>query len=303
MRTQGVKSVKAQILAVQRMQDYIEAHLEQEITLSHLAKESLYSPWYSRRLFQTYTGSTPAVYIRRLRLSKSARRLKNERCRVIDAALDLGFGSVDGYQRAFYKEFGCNPGEYAKHPVPITLFLPYGVKFRALRKDVLDMEKLQSVFIQVLQKPDRKVIVKRGIQAEDYFAYCEEVGCDIWGLLSSMDSLCGEPVCLWLPDAYKTPGTSTYVQGVEAAADYEGPVPEGFDVIRLPAADYLMFQGEPFREEDYCQAISAVRQAMDRYDPTVIGRVWDPSSPRIQLEPRGERGYIELRAVTAKQDR
>lgn len=45
------------------------------------------------------------------------------------------------------------------------------------------------------------------------------------------------------------PRTSTYVQGVEAAADYEGPVPEGFDVIRLPAADYLMFQGEPFREE------------------------------------------------------
>lgn len=279
------------------MQDYIEAHLEQEITLSHLAKESLYSPWYSRRLFQTYTGSTPAEYIRRLRLSKSARRLKNERCRVIDAALDLGFGSVDGYQRAFYKEFGCNPGEYAKHPVPITLFLPYGVKFRALRKDVLDMEKLQSVFIQVLQKPDRKVIVKRGIQAEDYFAYCEEVGCDIWGLLSSMDSLCGEPVCLWLPKADRKPNTSVYVQGVEVEADFDGVVPDGFDVISLPASEYLMFQGEPFREEDYSEAILALRYAMDRYDPTVIGYEWNDESPRIQLEPRGERGYIELRAV------
>lgn len=279
------------------MQDYIEAHLEQEITLSHLAKESLYSPWYSRRLFQTYTGSTPAEYIRRLRLSKSARRLKNERCRVIDAALDLGFGSVDGYQRAFYKEFGCNPGEYAKHPVPITLFLPYGVKFRALRKDVLDMEKLQSVFIQVLQKPDRKVIVKRGIQAEDYFAYCEEVGCDIWGLLSSMDSLCGEPVCLCLPKADRKPNTSVYVQGVEVEADFDGVVPDGFDVISLPASEYLMFQGEPFREEDYSEAILALRYAMDRYDPTVIGYEWNDESPRIQLEPRGERGYIELRAV------
>ena len=289
--------MKAQILAVQRMQDYIEAHLEQEITLSHLAKESLYSPWYSRRLFQTYTGSTPAEYIRRLRLSKSARRLKNERCRVIDAALDLGFGSVDGYQRAFYKEFGCNPGEYAKHPVPITLFLPYGVKFRALRKDVLDMEKLQSVFIQVLQKPDRKVVVKRGIQAEDYFAYCEEVGCDIWGLLSSMDSLCGEPVCLWLPKADRKPNTSVYVQGVEVEADFDGVVPDGFDVISLPASEYLMFQGEPFREEDYSEAILALRYAMDRYDPTVIGYEWNDESPRIQLEPRGERGYIELRAV------
>lgn len=294
---QEVRSVKEQVLAVQRMQDYIEDHLEQEISLSDLAKESLFSPWHSYRLFQAYTGLTPTEYIRRLRLSKSALRLKREDCRVIDVAYDLGFGSVDGYQRAFRREFGCNPGEYTKNPVPVTLFIPYGVKFRELRKEVSDMENLQSVFVQVMQKPERKVIIKRGIKAEDYFPYCEEVGCDVWGLLSSMDSLCGEPVCLWLPKAYKKPYTSTYVQGVEVAADYNGKLPEGFDVITLPAAEYLMFQGEPFQEEDYCEAIAAVQQAMNRYDPSVIGYTWDEANPRIQLEPRGERGYIELRAV------
>ena len=245
-----------QILAVQRMQEYIETHMDEAITTADLARVSRFSPWHSYRLFHQHTGLTPADYIRRLRLSQSALRLKRENCRVIDVAYDLGFGSVDGYQRAFLREFGCNPGAYARQPVPIPLFIPYGVKFRALRKESIDMEPIQSVFLQIIHKPERKVIIKRGVQAEDYFPYCEEVGCDVWGLLASMDSLCGEPVCLWLPDAYKTPGTSTYVQGVEAAADYEGPVPEGFDVIRLPAADYLMFQGEPFREEDYCQAIS-----------------------------------------------
>lgn len=289
--------MKEQVLAVQRMQDYIEAHLEQEISLSDLAKESLFSPWHSYRLFQAYTSLTPTEYIRRLRLSKSALRLKHEDCRVIDVAYDLGFGSVDGYQRAFRREFGCNPGEYAKSPVPVTLFIPYGVKFRELRKDVINMENLQSVFVQVIQKPERKVIIKRGIKAEDYFPYCEEVGCDVWGLLTSMDSLCGEPVCLWLPEAYKKPNTSTYVQGVEVSADYNGSVPDGFDVITLPAAKYLMFQGEPFQEEDYCEAIVAVQQAMNRYDPSVIGYAWDDAAPRIQLEPRGKRGYIELRAV------
>lgn len=130
--------------------------------------------------------------------------------------------------------------------------------------------------------------------------YCEEVGCDVWGTLLSMDSLCGEPVCLWLPERFKKPNTSTYVQGVEALADYTGPVPEGFDVIELPAADYLMFQGEPFAEEDYCDAISAVQQAMNGYDPDIIGYCWDDSNPRIQLEPRGNRGYIELKAVKQK---
>ena len=284
-------------LAVQRMQDYIEENLSGELTLSALAAVSLYSPWYSYRLFRTYTGFTPADYIRRLRLSRSALRLKKEVCKIIDVANDAGFGSVDGYQRAFFREFGTNPGEYAKRPVPVSLFIPYGVKFRELRKDVPDMENLQSVFIQVVEKPERKVVIKRGVAAEEYFSYCGEVGCDVWGLLLSMDSLCGEPVCLWLPEKYKKPGTSTYVQGVEAPADYDGPIPEGFDTITLPASEYLLFQGEPFREEDYCEAILALERAMDRYDPTLIGFGWDDESPRIQLEPRGERGYIELRAV------
>ena len=198
-----------QVLAVQRMQDYIESHIEEEITMAGLSLASMFSPWHSYRLFRQYTGLTPAEYIRRLRLSQSALRLKNENCRVSDVAYALGFGSVDGYQRAFFKEFGRNPGAYAKDPVPISLFIPYGVKFRELRKEPHNMEQVQSVFIQMIRKPERKVILKRGVSAEGYFPYCEEVGCDVWGLLSSMDSLSGEPVCLWLPERYKKPNTST----------------------------------------------------------------------------------------------
>ncbi|NLA76594.1 MAG: AraC family transcriptional regulator [Clostridiales bacterium] len=285
------------ILAVQRMQDYIAEHIDEEITTAELSRVSLFSPWHSYRLFKLMTGLTPSDYIRRMRLSESAMRLKNEDCRVIDAAYSLGYGSVDGYQRAFRREFGCNPGEYAREPVPITLFVPYGVKFRELRKEKVDMENVQSVFVQIVHKPARKVVIKRGITAEDYFPYCEEVGCDVWGMLLSMDSLCGEPVCLWLPEKYKKPGPSTYVQGVEVSGDFNGAIPDGFDVVTLPESEYLMFQGEPFREEDYCEAIQAVQHAMDRYDPAVIGCKWDDENPRIQLEPRGERGYIELRAV------
>ena len=162
------------------------------------------------------------------------------------------------------------------------------------------MEKVQSVFVQVVRKPARRVIIKRGIAAEEYFAYCAEVGCDVWGLLTSMDSLCGEPVCLWLPESHKKPNTSTYVQGVEVPVDYTGVIPDGMDVIELPEAEYLQFQGEPYEEEHFGEAIGAMMQAIDRYDPTIIGYQWDDKNPRIQLEPRGERGYIELRAVVKK---
>ena len=283
--------------AVQRMQDYIESNLSGNITLAELAGAAHFSPWYAARIFKELTGFAPADYIRRLRLSKSALRLRDEKIKVIDAAGELGFESVDGYQRAFLREFGCNPKEYAMRPVPLPLFTAYGVKFRELwKKECSNMANEKSVFIQILEKPARKVIVKRGVKAAEYWSYCQEVGCDVWGVLTSMKSLCGEPVCLWLPERYRA-GKSEYVQGVEVPLDYEGPVPEGFDGIDLPAATYLMFQSEPFPEEDYCAAIEALEAAMDKYEPSVIGFCWDDANPRIQLEPRGERGYIELRAV------
>ena len=284
------------IEAVQRMQDYIEANLDNSITTADLASVSRYSPWYSYRIFVDLLHMTPAVYIRRLRLSKSALRLRNEKVKIIDVALDSGFESVDGYQRAFYKEFGCNPYEYSIRPTPIYLFKPYGIKY-ANRKESKDMSEVKSVFVQVIEKPERKVIIKRGKEATEYFKYSEEVGCDVWGLLCSMKSICGEPVCLWLPSQHILPGTSEYVQGVEVSTDYSGQIPDGFDVVELPKCKYLMFQGEPFEEENFEEAIKEIWAAIEKYNPSSIGYTWDKANPRIQLEPIGARGYIELHPI------
>lgn len=188
--------MKEQILAVQKMQDYIGAHLEKEIRLSDLAQSSLFSPWYSYRLFREQLGLSPAEYIRKLRLSRAAEALRERKGKVIDIAFDLGFSNVDTFTRAFFREFGMNPSDYAKNPVPIPLFIPYGVKYRELRKESMDMTNLQTVFVRPIVKPERLCIIKRGVQAEDYFPYCEEVSCDVWGILMSMHSLCGEPVCM-----------------------------------------------------------------------------------------------------------
>ena len=120
--------MKEQILAVQRMQDYIAQNLSSDMNLSDFARVSLYSPWYSYRLFRETLGLTPADYIRKLRLSRAANRLREGKSRVIDVAFDLGFSNVDTFTRAFFREYGLNPSDYARHPVPIPLFIPYGAK-------------------------------------------------------------------------------------------------------------------------------------------------------------------------------
>ena len=282
--------------AVQKMQDYIATHLNENITMADLSRVSQYSPWYSYRLFAVLLHMTPAVYIRRLRLSKSALRLRDEKAKIIDVAFDFGFESVDGYQRAFYREFGCNPYEYSVSPTPIYLFKPYGIKYVS-RKEKKEMREVKNVFVQVIEKPERNVIIKRGKNAKHYFEYCEEVGCDVWGLLCSIKSIGNEPVCLWLPSKHILPGTSEYVQGVEVSTDYSGKIPDGFDMIKLPKCKYLMFRGEPFAEEDFESAIGEIWSAIEKYDPSLVGYAWDKENPRIQLEPIGARGYIELLPV------
>ena len=278
--------------AVRKMQDYINDHISEEITIGDLAKAASFSPWYARRIFIKYLDMTPAVYIRRLKLSKSALRLRDESCQILDVALNMGFGSVDGYQRAFRREFGVNPKEYSTSPIPVWLFTPSFIidKERSESK----LSDIRNVFIQVVEKPSRKVIIKRGVNATEYWSYCEEVGCDVWGLLTSIKSISGEPVCLFLPKELRNPATNEYVQGVEVEPDYKGEVPEGFEVIDLPASTYLLFRGEPFAEENYEDAIREIWEAEKKYNPEFIGFKWDDTNPRIQLEPRGERGYIEL---------
>ncbi len=104
--------MKEYVLAVQRMQDYIEKNRTEDITLSELAGASLFSPWYSYRLFREYIGLTPTEYIRKYRLTQAARRLRTGKVKVIDAAYDAGFSNADTFTRAFYREFGLNPGDY-----------------------------------------------------------------------------------------------------------------------------------------------------------------------------------------------
>lgn len=279
------------------IQKYIKNNYLKHINIEDISRISSYSPWYIHRLFLKYIGLTPAEYIRKYRLSQSAIELRDTNVKVIDVAYKYCYDSVDGYQRAFLKEFNINPYEYSKNPIPICLFIPYNIEKK--RSEVIMDSKsvVKNVYITLIEKPERKVIIKRGVKAKEYFAYCEEVGCDIFGILQSMKSLGNEPVCMWLPEKYRKPNTSVYVQGVEENIDYEGVIPEGFDVITLPKCKYIMFQGEKFEEENYVQAINEVKGAIERYDPYIMGYAYDAENPRIQLEPIGSRGYIELLPV------
>ncbi len=296
----------AKVEAVRRIQEYIEGHLGDPLTLAELAGEARYSPWHAQRIFKELTGKALFEYIRSLRLSKAALELRDGSSRVLDIALDFTFGSHEGFTRSFSKEFGLAPSAYRLNPVPIRLFMPFPAAPRhriargESRMDATktDANEMKAIFAQVIERPARKLLLKRGTKAEEYFAYCEEVGCDVWGVLTSVKDALYEPAGFWLPRKLRPAGTSTYVLGVELPSSYAGAVPEGYEVIDLPPATMMVFQGEPYDDEVFEVEVCNVMAKIDRFDPKTYGWDWDPeAAPRFQLAPEGWRGYIEARPV------
>jgi AraC-like DNA-binding protein len=291
------------INAVQSMQDYIELHIKEPITMYMVSRAAGYSPWHSTRIFKELTGHTPFDYIRTLRLSQAATKLKDEDVKIIDVAMDFVFETHEGFTRAFSKHFGVTPRSYRKNALPSRPFLPERARdyYYRVQKEEDTMVKntnCSTVFVQVIDRPKRKLILKRGIKATHYFEYCEEVGCEIWNILSSINEAMYEPIGMWLPENLRLPNTSVYAQGVEVPYEYVGKVPEGFEMINLQPCKMMVFQGPPYDDEKFELAIGDLWEVMKHYNPELYGFSWaDEEGPRFQLEPWGYRGYIEARPV------
>jgi AraC-like DNA-binding protein len=284
------------------MQDHIREHIGDAITLKDLSEAANYSESHSLRIFKELTGSTPFEYIRRYRLTHGAKRLTGGNIRIADVASSAAFDTHEGFTRAFSKEFGLSPEAYKSAPVPLKFFIPYSVLIRHLvyNREDKEMEKKekQTVFTYVIERPERKLIMKRGVRAKEYFGYCEEAGCDVWGILESIKGTTYEPAGFWLPEKLIRKGTSQYVLGVEVPSGYKGAVPDGFEMIDLDACRLMVFQGEPYDDSDFDQAIKDIWDAIDKFDPSFRGFEWaDADAPRFQYMPVGGRGYIEARPI------
>ncbi len=291
---------------VQHMQDVIEAHLDEPVTLAVITRGTGYSMYHAARMFKEVTGETPFAYLRKRRLTAAAAQLSKNRGRILDAAFDFVFDSHEGFTRAFHRYFGVTPARFMKERPCLPMFYPpqmrdyYTMRQKGDHLMNQKKEKLQTVFVQILERPDRKVILRRAKSARHYFEYCDEVGCDVWDTLGNIPDALHEPMGLWLPDNLRPSGTSEYVQGVEVAKTWSGEVPDGFEVAPLEACRMLVFQGPPFDDTQFESAIDALWDVMNDYNPENIGYQWaDEDAPRFQLIPLGERGYIEGRPVRA----
>jgi AraC-like DNA-binding protein len=84
------------------------------LPLHHLAAEARLSPFHFLRTFTRVAGVTPHQFALRMKLREAALRLATGDARVLDIALDSGFGDLSNFNRLFRLEFGMTPRAYRR---------------------------------------------------------------------------------------------------------------------------------------------------------------------------------------------
>jgi AraC family transcriptional regulator len=99
----------ARVTSVVRM---MERHPDAGHAVGDLARQAGLSPYHFLRIFESLTGVTPHQYVLRMRLRQAALALATGSARILDIALQCGFGDLSNFNRAFRNEFGCSPRAY-----------------------------------------------------------------------------------------------------------------------------------------------------------------------------------------------
>jgi AraC family transcriptional regulator len=220
---------------VQRALDFIEAHLNEPLTLSCVAERVHVSEYHFARIFRAATGASVMSYIRRRRLSESAHLLRQSDDTVLSIAIATGFGSGEAYSRAFNSCFGINPAAYRSNAEQYQLPLQ--------RKHVMNNENFE------LAPPEFKALdAFYLVGCADEFEPGQTEGIsELWQKFAprihTVRNAVGEAtygLCSPPDAAAKDPERFRYIASVRTENLDE--IPEGMVGAHVPARNYAVFE-------------------------------------------------------------
>ena len=107
--------------------DYIDEHLEENISAQDVADRVNISPFFLQRGFSLMTGYGIGEYIRNRRLYQAAVDLKETEWKVIDIALRYCYETPESFTKAFSRFHGVTPSQ-VRDGAAIKVFLPLTIK-------------------------------------------------------------------------------------------------------------------------------------------------------------------------------
>lgn len=107
--TQTIHKIK-----INRVFDYIEQHLDANLSLESLAAIACLSPFHFHRIFKYVTDETLHEYVTRKRIEKSATTLLHSSKKITEISDHCGFSDVSSFSKSFKKFYGISPTQFKR---------------------------------------------------------------------------------------------------------------------------------------------------------------------------------------------
>jgi AraC family transcriptional regulator len=99
---------------LRRVLDYVECHLEEDLSLSSLAREATMSIFHFSRAFRQSTGQSPYQYVLHRRIEMAKMLLRSGELTVGEISLRTGFVQQNHFARLFQKKTGVTPMDFRR---------------------------------------------------------------------------------------------------------------------------------------------------------------------------------------------
>ncbi len=98
--------------AVDYIQNFINEHLSEDLSLVRLAEQVYLNPSYLSRLYKQVTNQNLSDYIDNARIERAKELLKKEKIKINEVAKAVGYETAASFTRFFRKLMSCSPQEY-----------------------------------------------------------------------------------------------------------------------------------------------------------------------------------------------
>ncbi len=99
---------------MRRLIDFIEEHLDGDLSLEAMAHEVDISPLYLARAFKAAVHQSPHQYVLSRRIERAKELLRNTDLPIVDVALSVGFSSQSHLSHWFLRQVGVSPAAYRR---------------------------------------------------------------------------------------------------------------------------------------------------------------------------------------------
>lgn len=100
-----------------KVSEYVEEHLNADISLNTLAGIAELSPYHFARAFKQSFGAPPHRYVTDRRMVRAKSLLENPARTVTEVGIEVGFVETSSFTATFHRTTGMTPTDYRRHLV------------------------------------------------------------------------------------------------------------------------------------------------------------------------------------------